>query len=146
MIGVQCLTGKSPNQLQEDPQTGEILWRSLAQVSQPTAQFIDTMIRDHFSQRYPSAIDALKALDQVRSQRRPKPEPNIELEPKIEPEPPTVYIPDPVYIPLKPKSALERKDSTPKKSRRGFLTLLGIGGLGLGGSMIWGLQRNPYRR
>ncbi len=62
MIGIQALTGLEPRQLKEDPKTGEVMWRDLAQVSDSLADVIDTMVRDHFSQRYQSAAEALQGL------------------------------------------------------------------------------------
>ncbi|MCL1468092.1 protein kinase domain-containing protein [Argonema galeatum] len=42
---IYLLTGKSPNELPEDPHTGELLWRNSApQVSQPVADFIDYLM------------------------------------------------------------------------------------------------------
>ncbi|WP_230966217.1 serine/threonine-protein kinase [Nostoc sp. NZL] len=63
MIGIQALTGLIPEQLQEDPNTGEILWRDQAQVSDALANILDTMVRDRYSQRYQSAVEALQALN-----------------------------------------------------------------------------------
>ncbi|NJK36128.1 MAG: protein kinase [Oscillatoriales cyanobacterium SM2_2_1] len=63
MIGIQVLTGLSPDQLPEDCTTGEILWRDRAVVSEPFAEFLQTMVRYHFSQRFPSATEALIALN-----------------------------------------------------------------------------------
>ncbi|WP_242059233.1 MULTISPECIES: serine/threonine-protein kinase [Nostoc] len=63
MIGIQALTGLIPEQLQEDPNTGEILWRDQAQVSDALANILDTMVRDRYSQRYQSAAEALQALN-----------------------------------------------------------------------------------
>ena len=63
MIGIQALTGLIPEQLQEDPNTGEVLWRHQAQVSNVLADILDTMVRDRFSQRYQSAAEALQALN-----------------------------------------------------------------------------------
>ncbi|MBD2245889.1 serine/threonine protein kinase [Nostoc sp. FACHB-888] len=63
MIGIQALTGLIPEQLQEDPNTGEVLWRHQAQVSNVLADILDTMVRDRFSQRYQSASEALQALN-----------------------------------------------------------------------------------
>jgi serine/threonine protein kinase len=63
MIGIQALTGLIPEQLQEDPNTGEVLWRHQAQVSSVLADILDTMVRDRFSQRYQSASEALQALN-----------------------------------------------------------------------------------
>ena len=64
MLGIQALTGVNPNELKEDPETGEIIWRDRAsQVSDRFADVLDTMIRDHFSQRYQNASEASIALD-----------------------------------------------------------------------------------
>jgi serine/threonine protein kinase len=63
IIGIQALTGLIPEQLQEDPNTGEVLWRDQAQVSNVLADILDTMVRDRFSQRYQSASEALQALN-----------------------------------------------------------------------------------
>ena len=63
MIGIQALTGIIPEQLQEDPNTGEVIWRDQASVSDALADILDTMIRDRFSQRYHSAAEALQALN-----------------------------------------------------------------------------------
>ncbi|MEH2299139.1 MAG: serine/threonine-protein kinase [Nostoc sp.] len=62
MIGIQALTGLIPEQLQEDPNTGEVIWRDQAQVSDALANVLDTMVRDRHSQRYQSAAEALQAL------------------------------------------------------------------------------------
>ncbi|WP_322677753.1 MULTISPECIES: serine/threonine-protein kinase [unclassified Nostoc] len=65
MIGIQALTGLIPEQLQEDPNTGEVLWRDQAQVSDALANILDTMVRDRYNQRYQSATEALEALSSV---------------------------------------------------------------------------------
>ncbi|MBW4675210.1 MAG: serine/threonine protein kinase [Desmonostoc geniculatum HA4340-LM1] len=63
MIGIQALTGLIPDQLQEDPNTGELIWRHHAQVSDAFADILDRMVCDRHSQRYQSAAEALQALD-----------------------------------------------------------------------------------
>lgn len=63
MIGIQALTGLIPEQLQEDPDTGEVIWRDKARVSDELANVLDIMVRDRFSQRYQSAGEALQALN-----------------------------------------------------------------------------------
>lgn len=63
MIGIQALTGLIPEQLPEDPNTGEVIWRDKAQVSDALANVLDTMVRDRYSQRYQSATEALEALN-----------------------------------------------------------------------------------
>ncbi len=62
MIGIQALTGILPFNLHKDSQTGEIIWRNQAQVSQELADILDKMVRYHFRDRYQSATDALLAL------------------------------------------------------------------------------------
>jgi eukaryotic-like serine/threonine-protein kinase len=62
-IAIQALTGVKPNQLEEDPQTGELLWRHLVtHVSDRTANFLSKMTRNHFKDRYQNAPQALRAL------------------------------------------------------------------------------------
>ncbi|WP_313931790.1 MULTISPECIES: serine/threonine-protein kinase [Nostoc] len=63
MIGIQALTGLIPSQLQEDPNTGEVIWRHHAQVSDAFADILDKMVCDRHSQRYQSAAEALEALN-----------------------------------------------------------------------------------
>ena len=62
MIGIQALTGLHPQTLPEDPTTGEVIWRNQAQVSNNLANILDRMVRDHFSQRYQNAEEALQAI------------------------------------------------------------------------------------
>lgn len=62
IIGIQALTGLTPQQLKQNSTTGEVIWRNFAQVSDSFADILDTMVRDHFSQRYQSAALALQAL------------------------------------------------------------------------------------
>ncbi|MBE8965358.1 serine/threonine protein kinase [Nostocales cyanobacterium LEGE 12452] len=63
MIGIQALTGLMPEQLPEDPSTGEVIWRDKAEVSDALANILDTMVRDRYNQRYQSATEALQALN-----------------------------------------------------------------------------------
>ncbi|MGF1986505.1 MAG: protein kinase domain-containing protein [Nostoc sp. ZfuVER08] len=63
MIGIQALTGLVPSQLQEDPETGEVIWRHHAQVSDAFADILDRMTCDRHSQRYQSAVEALEAIN-----------------------------------------------------------------------------------
>jgi serine/threonine-protein kinase len=62
MIGIQALTGLNPMQLEEDPQTGEIVWQHQAMVSEELAAILTEMVRYHFKDRYHSANDVLKTL------------------------------------------------------------------------------------
>jgi len=65
MIGIQALTGIAPDSLQEDPNTGEIMWRDRVEVSNAFAEVLQKMVFFHFSQRYKSAIDALQAVQSL---------------------------------------------------------------------------------
>ncbi len=62
MTAIQALTGVLPSKLEENPETGEIIWRNQARVSRHFAEIINTMVRRHHSLRYPCADDALRAL------------------------------------------------------------------------------------
>jgi formylglycine-generating enzyme required for sulfatase activity len=85
MIGIQALTGEHPFNLREDTQTGEVIWRNQAQVSNNLANVLDKMVRDNFSQRYQNADEALQAiLSLSRSSPPPQPPP-----PPPPPPPPT---------------------------------------------------------
>ena len=75
MIGIQALTGQPPDTLPEDPQTGEVIWRNQAQVSNNLGNILDKMVRDHFSQRYPNAEQALQAILSLLSPLPPPPPP-----------------------------------------------------------------------
>lgn len=65
MIGIQALTGISPQELHPDLETGNIIWRSQAQVSEEFAAILDKMVRYHFSDRYQSACDVLEDLKSI---------------------------------------------------------------------------------
>lgn len=61
-IAIGALTGLDPTQIPEDRETGEMLWRQHAQVSDRLATIIDKMVRYHFKERYQSATEVLQAL------------------------------------------------------------------------------------
>lgn len=63
IIGIQALTGLHPRSLREDPYTSELLWRDRAPtVSPDLADIIDCMVRYDFRSRYPTAAEALTAV------------------------------------------------------------------------------------
>jgi formylglycine-generating enzyme required for sulfatase activity/tRNA A-37 threonylcarbamoyl transferase component Bud32 len=106
MMGIQALTGEHPFNLREDTQTGEVIWRNQAQVSNNLANVLDKMVRDNFSQRYQNAEEALQAILSLLSPLPPPPPPPT---PTPTPTPPT---------------------------RRGFLQLVGFAGVGLVGAVV----------
>ncbi|MEW6494906.1 MAG: serine/threonine-protein kinase, partial [Cyanobacteriota bacterium] len=72
MIGIQALTGLNPMHLAEDIETGEIIWRHQAQVNDGLAFILDKMVRHYFKHRYPSATEALQALEALTNPNTPK--------------------------------------------------------------------------
>ncbi len=62
MIAIQALTGVSPIDLQEDPNTGEILWQHLVSINKELGAILTKMLHYHFKDRYQSASQALEAL------------------------------------------------------------------------------------
>jgi len=79
MIGIQALTGLHPVELEEDPQTGEIIWQQQARVNADLAAILSQMVRFHFKERYQTATDVLKAL-----QLLVKSQPSLKLAPSRE--------------------------------------------------------------
>jgi serine/threonine protein kinase len=63
MIAIQAVTGISTYQLPLSPETGDITWRHLANVSEEFAQIIEKMVRYHFADRYQRAAEVLEALE-----------------------------------------------------------------------------------
>jgi formylglycine-generating enzyme required for sulfatase activity len=127
MMGIQALTGFFPQQLQEDPETGEIIWRDYAQVSDELAEILDKMVRDHFSQRYQTASAALEALMPI-----------IEPLSIITPLTPFPTVPSP--SPVVPPTTGTASPAT----RRKFLTLLSFAGVGLAGVAVWELVKRSF--
>ncbi|MGB3531899.1 MAG: serine/threonine-protein kinase [Microcoleaceae cyanobacterium] len=67
-VGMSCvylLTGQSPNRLQHDPMTGELLWRSQVTVSEGFAQILEKMLEMSVRHRYQSAQQVIDALDNL---------------------------------------------------------------------------------
>ncbi len=61
-IAIRALTGFNPLQLEENPETGELVWQHLATVTEDFAAIITQMVRYHFRDRYHSATDILADL------------------------------------------------------------------------------------
>jgi len=67
MIAIQALTRMPPHQLPEHPETGEVNWHDYATVSNDLIWILDKMVRCDFRQRYQSAGEALRDLQELRS-------------------------------------------------------------------------------
>jgi serine/threonine protein kinase/Tfp pilus assembly protein PilF len=71
MLGIQALSGVHPKRMGEDPETGEIVWREHAPHVRPElASILDQMVRYDFRDRYPTAADALAALQSLLDLRQ----------------------------------------------------------------------------
>jgi eukaryotic-like serine/threonine-protein kinase len=124
MIGIQALTGKTPDTLPEDPNTGEVVWRNQAQVSNNLANILDKMVRDHFSRRYQNANEALQALLSLSPQPSGSNAATIPVTPKRN-SPPSANI------------------VSPNTTRRTFLELAGFAG---GGFIIAVLSQTLWNK
>lgn len=67
MIGIQALTGVSPEQLPKDPNTLEVIWRNQVSINSNLATVLDKMIRYRYQDRYPSAEAALQDIKGIIS-------------------------------------------------------------------------------
>lgn len=65
MIGIKALTGLSPQELQLNSETGELLWIHKAQVNSELAVILSKMVRYDFTQRYQSASEVRLALEDL---------------------------------------------------------------------------------
>ncbi|MBW4613565.1 MAG: protein kinase [Desmonostoc vinosum HA7617-LM4] len=65
MIAIQILTGVLPTQLEENPQTGELVWQNQVQISPRLAAIIEKMVRYHHRDRYQSTTEVLQDLQEL---------------------------------------------------------------------------------
>jgi serine/threonine protein kinase/tetratricopeptide (TPR) repeat protein len=65
-LGICALTGLRPGKIEEDPETSELAWQDhAAMVSVALAKVLDKMVRYDFRDRYPTAQEALTALQNL---------------------------------------------------------------------------------
>jgi tRNA A-37 threonylcarbamoyl transferase component Bud32 len=62
IIGIQAITGISPQELEVDPDTGNLVWRNRTNVSDELAAILDKMTCYHFGDRYQSATAVIQDL------------------------------------------------------------------------------------
>jgi serine/threonine protein kinase len=82
MMGIQALTGIHPKHLSDDD-TGELDWRHRAPHANPALMdVLDHMVRYDFRDRYPTAVEALNALEKlpIASDVVPPPRPSLHPE------------------------------------------------------------------
>lgn len=69
MIAIYALTGIVPDQLPDDPATGEVIWRDHAQVSEGLAIIVEQMVRSQWRDRY-QCVD--QVLAELNNYQQPK--------------------------------------------------------------------------
>jgi serine/threonine protein kinase, bacterial len=132
IICIQALTGKMPNQLDDDVDTGELVWKHLVQASPGLKQVLEKMTRYHFRERYQSAAEALQAVQSLTSANYqqtidatkwvnpdPIPTPNPIPPPPPNPIPPNLIPPDPAPQPDPPSPK-------PSNPHRGYWILASV--------------------
>ena len=70
MTAIHVLTGTSPQNLEKNPRTGEILWHRKARISPGLAQILDKMICLDKNQRYQSLNKLIKDLKRIKYKSR----------------------------------------------------------------------------
>lgn len=114
-IGIECLTGKEPHQL-FDEEMLEFKWRHLYLASDPKidplisrlAMVLNKMLQPRYHDRYANAAEALAAIDQLLLFQQPR-----------------------------QLSSLTLRSGLPQRiDRTAFLKLIGLGGLGVIGSLF----------
>lgn len=65
ITAIQALTKLYPEQIAENTQTGEIIWRPQAQVSDRLADILDRMVKSHFRDRYQFVEEVLADLQNI---------------------------------------------------------------------------------
>jgi CHASE2 domain-containing sensor protein/predicted Ser/Thr protein kinase len=66
MIAIQAVTGVMPHELQPNQETGTVMWRKWAEISEELAVILDKMVRYHFSDRYQSAAAVIQDLKRIQ--------------------------------------------------------------------------------
>ncbi|NEO56112.1 MAG: SUMF1/EgtB/PvdO family nonheme iron enzyme [Okeania sp. SIO3B5] len=129
MLGIKALTGKEPKSLPTDQETGNIIWRNQAQVSNHLANILDRMVQEYFRERYKNATEVLEAL-KIQTPPQPKPAPTIQSIPKTKP----TLTPQPKPVPI--TSSIPKTQTQPHKTRRQILILGGLAGNGFVAAML----------
>jgi CHASE2 domain-containing sensor protein/tRNA A-37 threonylcarbamoyl transferase component Bud32 len=65
MTAIQALTGTPVQQLQRDPNTSAVVWRHSAEIREELAAVLDKMVYYDFRERYQSAVEVLKSLEDI---------------------------------------------------------------------------------
>ncbi|MCL2931832.1 MAG: bifunctional serine/threonine-protein kinase/formylglycine-generating enzyme family protein [Trichodesmium sp. MAG_R03] len=71
MVGIKALTGKNPENLPVNQETGNIIWQNEAEVSDRLANILNRMVHEYFPQRYKNAMEVLEVLSEMRIKVNP---------------------------------------------------------------------------
>lgn len=145
LTAVYLLTGKTPAELNADPLSGRIDWRSQApQVSDPLAKVIDTAIQMHPAERFPSAAAMQQALQApvasgpgYETTILSRPQPEAEAPPQAPITPIRISTQNSAGTPTHVVSPASQSSQTPVPVRNDWLKPLLIGS-GLGGVLLLG--------
>ena len=74
IIGIQALTGLHPRELQEDYQTGELIWQHLVPNKSVLLEVLTKMTRYHYKDRYESASEIRQVISLLGSHYLPTPQ------------------------------------------------------------------------
>ncbi|MBW4634352.1 MAG: tetratricopeptide repeat protein [Iphinoe sp. HA4291-MV1] len=67
ILGIQALTGLSPEELEKDAERSEIIWQNHSSISDDFAKVLNKMVCYDFRERYPSAGVTLQALNDLKN-------------------------------------------------------------------------------
>lgn len=66
IIGIQALTGLSVNQIEEDEDTGSLVWQHHAKAGSELRDFLNKMTHSYHAKRFKSANEALQAISTLK--------------------------------------------------------------------------------
>ncbi|MEN9264560.1 MAG: serine/threonine-protein kinase, partial [Gloeomargarita sp. GMQP_bins_44] len=128
VVAIQALTGLPPSQM-EDYDTGELHWQQHAQVSPALRTVLEKMVHPDWRQRYPSAVEALQAVQELTT-----------VTPEGEPTAP-LPTPIPPTVPLATAQPIAATVEAPRQPSRGLPCIAWVFiGLGLLGAAFVGLM------
>ncbi|NEO92290.1 MAG: protein kinase, partial [Moorea sp. SIO3G5] len=129
MVGIQALTGIHPKFLKENSETGEINWRDRiqvnTQVNSELADILDCMVRYDFRDRYPTAVEALAAVQRLTAA------PTIAMSATTVPEETLPVSATSTSVPTQVRSEIIRRWLT-----KPWLMITVLAGMGIGISVI----------
>lgn len=67
VTAIQLLTGVSPDEFEENAETGEMIWREHASISNELAVILDKMVRSYFRDRYQSVKEVLFDIEKLQN-------------------------------------------------------------------------------